>query len=72
MTNTAKAMETIKVFELPDCDICKFQGKHTKAKYDARLVVGGWASVCEKLFQKQGTGLGLGKGQKLIISKEGV
>jgi len=54
----------VEVLELPDCDIPAC-GK--KAGYDAKTKMGPWANLCEEHFQEHGVGLGLGKGQKLIL-----
>ena len=43
------------------CDICKLN----QAKYDCKTKQGPWANLCETCFKIYGTGLGLGKGQKI-------
>lgn len=68
MTNNNNHLKT-EVSELPPCDICSQSGKNTPAKYDALLNLGGWGNVCETHFRQFGTGLGLGKGQELILTK---
>jgi hypothetical protein len=50
---------------IPDCDF-----KHdpaVPAGYDGKTVMGPWANMCEDHFQRFGTGLGLGHGQKLVL-----
>ena len=37
------------------------------AEYDAATSMGPWADMCESHFRQFGTGLGLGKGQRLIL-----
>ena len=65
-----KHIETI-VDELPDCDICKEEDKQTKASYDGKTKHLVWAYMCEDCFQEYGAGLGLGRGQKLIVRYNG-
>jgi hypothetical protein len=65
--------ETI-VSEYPRCDFCKNSELHNanvEAHYDAKTVMGPWANMCDKHFKFYGIGLGLGKGQKLILNKQG-
>ena len=52
------------VSERSKCDFCK-----EEAKYDGRTFIGPWANMCELHFEEYGVGLGLGKGQKLILEK---
>lgn len=53
----------VKVAVLPKCDFC---GKD--AKYDGKLNFGSsWAYMCEEDFKIHGIGLGLGRGQELIL-----
>jgi len=54
----------VEVIELPKCDI---PGCDQTAHYDGKTKQGPWANMCEEHFQKLGVGLGLGKGQKLIL-----
>jgi len=56
----------IKVSELPICDFCEL-----KAEYDGKTKLrGAWANMCINHFIEAGVGLGLGKGQRLILSKD--
>lgn len=56
---------TTQVTTLPKCDICAGQ----TAKYDAMTSRGPWAYMCQECFGDYGVGLGLGKGQELILCK---
>lgn len=61
-------VKTALVDTLPDCDICKQEGRKEPADYDCKTVFGPWANLCEKHYQKFGAKpLGLGRGQKLIL-----
>lgn len=52
-----------------ECDICKHELQATVPAFaDARLVTGQWAYVCKGHFLQLGSGLGLGKGQRLVIA----
>lgn len=64
-----KAHTEVVVEALPNCDFCKEQGKETQANYDGRTVFGAWANMCHIHFGMYGTGLGLGRGQKLLLQK---
>jgi len=55
----------VEVLELPKCDFCE-----EKAKYDGKTLLGPWGFMCEKHFQRHGIGLGLGKGQRLLVKGE--
>lgn len=49
---------------LPKCDLC-----HTAdARYDAKTCFGPWANLCQGCFAQYGAGLGLGKGQRLVLA----
>lgn len=43
------------------CNFCKTE----EAAYDGKTIYGPWAFMCKNCFAQVGTGLGLGKGQKL-------
>lgn len=62
---TAKAGTEVIVGALPNCDFCGM-----KAAYDAKTVMGPWANLCEKDFQAVGIGLGVGKGQRLVLKSD--
>lgn len=60
----------VTVERLPKCDFC---GRI--ARYDGKVKGGedryGWAYMCEGCFAIRGIGLGLGKGQELILASVG-
>ena len=47
---------------IPSCDLCK-----QPSYADGRTIYGGWAYMCRPHFQALGIGLGLGRGQELIL-----
>jgi len=55
---------------LPNCDICYYTENHTltEAAYDGKTDGGPWAYMCERHFQTHGTGLGIGRGQRLKLA----
>lgn len=53
----------IKVNRIPICDICK----QYEAVIDGKTKKGCWAFMCFNCFGIHGVGLGLGKGQELIL-----
>jgi len=55
------------VSELPDCDICKMEGRTEPAEYDGATSFGRWGYMCEPHFQTHGKGLGHGIGQRLVL-----
>ena len=55
------ATDLIKV--RPTCDICRAR----PAAVDGKTVHGPWAYMCVPCFETLGVGLGLGKGQRLLI-----
>jgi hypothetical protein len=57
-----KRKEAVRVAVVPDCDFC---GK--RAAYDGKTVMGPWANMCADHFVDFGLGLGLGRGQRLIL-----
>lgn len=58
----AKAHTETTVEWLPKCDFCNSQ-----AYADGKTGFGGWAHMCRGHFLAFGTGLGLGKGQRLRL-----
>lgn len=56
----------VTVRELPNCDFCTQQGVVKAASYDGKTSMGPWANMCTTHYRQYGTGLGLGKGQKLV------
>ncbi len=59
----------VKLPELPPCDFCASWGRIREAHYDGKTAQGPWAYMCESHFKLHGIGLGLGKGQRLIVEK---
>lgn len=59
-TNTEVVVEVI-----PLCDLC-FSSR-TPAVYDGKTKSGPWAYMCEPHFHQCGVGLGVGKGQRLVL-----
>jgi len=55
----------VEVPKLPDCDFCG-----DVAHYDGKTKLGPWANMCEPCFSENGIGLGLGRGQELVVQKE--
>ena len=62
--NPAKPHTEVVVSRLPKCDFCP-----TTAQYDAKTRMGPWANMCPTHFRMYGYGLGLGRGQKLILRR---
>jgi len=60
-------VKTATVTELPDCDLCKMEGRKEPAEYDAKIPGSSWANVCQEHFDKFGCSLGTGRGQKLVL-----
>lgn len=54
----------VEVATIGPCDVNHLHGQ---AAYDAKTVFGPWAYLCEECFEHVGTGLGLGKGQRLKL-----
>ena len=50
---------------MPTCDFCS-----KTAGYDGKTKMGAWAYMCERCFQRHGVGLGVGRGQRLVLRKE--
>jgi len=63
-------VKEVTVIRFPLCDFCgQTAGYDGKTKYGSP---GGdsWAFMCERHFQEQGVGLGVGRGQKLVLAKK--
>ena len=62
---------SVEIFSPHYCDFHVVDSKGEQAKvpaeYDAATTMGPWADMCESHFRQFGTGLGLGKGQRLIL-----
>lgn len=52
----------VEVARLPKCDFCD-----NLAHYDGKTVHGSWAYMCGEHFATTGRGLGLGRGQRLVV-----
>ena len=63
------ATETLWVGELPRCQMCAALNVENDALYDARTNNGRWAFVCERHFERNCSGLGVGKGQRLVTDE---
>lgn len=55
--------------KLPNCDLCREEGKSVEAEVDGRMNTGQWAYMCKAHHKKYGVGLGMGKGQKLVLKR---
>lgn len=49
--------------ERPPCDLCN----QRPAAIDGKTTFGAWAYMCVPCHEQYGVGLGLGKGQRLLI-----
>jgi hypothetical protein len=61
----SKDSRIVEVSELPKCNFCD---EH--ARYDGATSFGAWAFMCQKDWLSYGVGLGLGKGQLLLVDKQ--
>lgn len=60
------------VARLPECDIHAARGEpEVTARYDGKTTHGPWAHMCSDCFSAHGVGLGTGRGQELVVDKEG-
>ena len=57
------------VSTIPNCDVCKAQGKETLAYADAKLSIGPWGYVCKFHFDEYKCTLGTGRGQVLKVEE---
>jgi hypothetical protein len=51
----------------PLCDLCKEQGRERPAAIDGKTTFGPWAYLCIEHYDTYGVGLGVGRGQRLLI-----
>ena len=51
----------------PNCDLCATQGKTMPAAIDGATRMGPWAYMCVPCHETYGLGLGMGRGQRLLI-----
>lgn len=65
--------KSVEVDRIPNCDLCATAvvPKQTPAIVDGKTRMGPWANMCERHFKQYGCGLGLGRGQQLILRKDG-
>ena len=73
MKNNRNVAHTqVEVPELPQCDFCKQNPLvlYQEAHYDFRTKSGQWAYGCREHFKRFGIGLGLGRGQELVLTDE--
>ena len=69
-TKTRARANEVLVKHLPPCDLCHPRRKRA-ARYDAKTVLGSWAYCCQTCFAVYGVGgLGVGRGQKLVLTKD--
>lgn len=61
--------ETTVVQSIPNCDIHKQATPPTyvPAVADGKTTLGPWAFMCQDCFDRLGVGLGLGRGQRLVL-----
>jgi len=57
----------VKVAKLPNCDTHPLDQPPELAAYDGKTRMGPWGYMCEECFEKFGVGLGVGRGQRLIL-----
>lgn len=71
---TTNDISSVTVDKLPYCDLClawkPIGSRDVLAHYDARMKNSGtWAFMCEEHFLSHGVGLGLGRGQRLVVAE---
>ncbi len=59
------------VSRLPTCDFCAQAGYLVSARFDGKTEFGPWANMCTAHFEAHGIGLGLGRGQELVLLEDG-
>lgn len=64
---------SVEVATIPQCDIHAFDKgvSGVPAAYDGKTQLGPWANMCQACFDQYGTGLGVGRGQKLVLKTSG-
>lgn len=55
----------VQVVQFPSCDFCD-----SDAQFDGKTVLGSWGYMCSGHFKTHGTGLGTGRGQKIVLKIE--
>jgi len=68
VTDAAGTTATVSV--RPGCDMHRAAGKSAPAEYDSKTHMGPWAYMCADCFRVYGSGLGMGRGQRLIVRDE--
>ncbi len=67
---------SVEVTRIPLCDLCDLRHLRSEdaplhlAAVDGKTLFGAWANMCEYCYVAYGTGLGVGKGQRLILKEE--
>lgn len=59
----------VEVTELPWCQMHPADQDPVLAAYDGKTTLGPWAFMCDPCFKQYGIGLGVGRGQQLIVKK---
>lgn len=57
----------------PNCDVhmmAKPGSPRVEALYDGKTTGGPWAYMCQECFDEHGVGLGIGRGQRLLLPAE--
>ena len=66
----------VTVDKLPFCDLHKAKGEFVIATYDAKTLHnspggGSWGFLCQDHFDRDAVGLGVGRGQALVLKRNG-
>lgn len=67
MTKDADGQPDLVVAYVEQKPLCDFDKSHGSAEYDGATTLGPWAYMCLSCYNKYGTGLGTGRGQKLEL-----
>lgn len=59
--------ESTRVTTIPLCNLCTEAS--IPAAYDGKTIYGSWANMCEDHMASHGSGLGMGRGQRLILMR---
>ena len=62
----SKSHESVVVDALPECHFCGHE-RPKRATVDGKTQMGPWAYMCDRHFEELGVGLGLGRGQRLVV-----
>lgn len=63
----SEAANEVEMDEIPNCNYPHGPDQTEPAEYDGKTTDGPWAYMCEVHFVLHGTGLGLGRGRKLVL-----